>query len=86
MKVRPLDSVAANISYGVGFDTANQDSPSFAWGTTNGASTRRHGLLNNRVLVLTAGQTLKLFAYIDANSQGGGIPIYSAEIAVYRIR
>jgi len=83
MKVRPLDSLAASVSYGVGFDTVNQDSPAFAWGVTSTASVRRNGLLNNRVLALTAGQTLKLFTYVDQNASIG---IYSAEIAVYRIR
>jgi hypothetical protein len=53
----------SGVSYGVGVDTANHDSPTFTWTTTNAY---RNGFSNSRVAYLIAGTPVDLFVYVDS--------------------
>ena len=61
--IRFVDSVASGISYGQGVNTSNVDNTSFFWTTTAGM---RNGSQNLRIMQLSAGQTINLFAYVDS--------------------
>lgn len=85
-KVRLADNVTAGVSYGLGVDTANQDGAEFGWWTTTAAansSAARQGAVNFRVYSGTAGDQLRLFAYVDSSN---GLGVNSAEMNIYRIR
>ena len=64
--IRLADFAPSGISYGQGVDTANVDSFSFLWTST--AAGPRNGFVNSRVMQLSAGQTVSLFAYIDSKT------------------
>ncbi|MEO8737462.1 MAG: hypothetical protein ABI380_13100 [Edaphobacter sp.] len=61
--VRLVDGAPAGVSYGVGVDTANRDSPTFAWTTTNAY---RNGFSDSRVAYFIAGTPVDLFVYVDS--------------------
>jgi hypothetical protein len=87
-KVRFADNSTGGNKYGwgIGMDIANQDSPGFLWRTTpenpSFTATNRMGEQNRRVMPLTAGQQLRLFAYID----GTNLNVIAAELIAIRIR
>jgi hypothetical protein len=85
MKVRLADATPGGVSYGAGVDTSNGDGASFFWGTTaaSGGQASRQGLFNSRLYNGTAGDQLRLFAYVDAN---GGAGVNSAELNVIKLR
>jgi len=78
-KLRLADGDYSSLSYGLGMDTANQDGPTFFWG--QGAKNRQ-GLFNSRIMNLTQGARLRLFAYIDSATPVG---ISGAEMNAVRI-
>lgn len=62
---------AANLSYGVGVHTSNVDGPWFAWDFTaagSASSRRRKTTLYQRYSSFTAGDRLRLFAYVDGSA------------------
>ncbi len=62
--IRLADFAPNGVSYGQGVDTTNVDSFSFLWTST--AAGPRNGFVNSRVMQLSAGQTVSLFAYVDS--------------------
>ncbi len=76
--VRLTDSLPTGTSYGQGVNTSNTDNPSFLWATTLGL---RNGTTNMRVMQLSAGQTVDLFAYAD-NQVG----IASASLVIQQLQ
>lgn len=97
-KIRLDDVTPKGISYGVGVDTSNADSPGFAWWITgavdpalqgtgvaynNPAGFFRHFAYNSRLMSLTAGQQVRLFTLIDSVSNVG---INKAELSLTRVR
>jgi len=81
-KMRLVDNVGANISYGLGIDTANVDSAGFVWANSfAGAATNRQGLFNSRLMSLTAGDQLRAFAFVDSTAKG----VQAAELNVMRV-
>ncbi len=64
--IRLADFAPPGVSYGQGVDTTNVDTFSFLWSTTGTAP--RNGFVNSRVMQLSAGQTVSLFAYVDSAS------------------
>lgn len=82
-KMRPGDGVAANNSYGQGANGTLADGPWFQWFVTvvsNGQTYGgRNGSLNARVVYLTAGSKIYMYAYGDVS---GGVPIHSAAMNI----
>ncbi len=78
--VRLNDSVAANISWGQGVNTSNTDSQTFVWATTAGL---RNGFTNMRIMQLSAGQSVDLFAYVDHSNAVG---IASASLSIQQLQ
>ena len=64
--IRLTDFAPQGISYGQGVDTSNMDSYSFLWVSTGAGP--RNGFLNSRIMQLTAGQKLSLFAYVESKT------------------
>ena len=85
-KLRPFDNSQPNVSIGLGIDVANQDGPSFVWGQmpppAPGGSAR-FVLQNARTMRLTAGQAVRMFAYVDSPTPVG---MTNAELAIRQIR
>jgi hypothetical protein len=85
-KLRPYDNSQANCSLGLGIDLANQDGPSFTWAqfppaAINGSA--RFVLQNSRTAALTAGQSVRIFGYVDSPNPVG---MTAAEFVIERIR
>ena len=75
------------MSFGLGIDIVNQDSPSFVWATFPTGATggyNRFVLQNSRTFLLTAGQQVRLFVYCDAGQNMTSIN--KAELVLIRIR
>jgi hypothetical protein len=88
MKYRLSDEVPGGISHGIGAGTSQGDSPAFFWATTIavgalGSGANRHGVINQRIVSLNAGDQVRLFCYIDSNSVR---KISDAEMTIDRIR
>ena len=77
-KVRLADGTGPGISYGQGVNTANVDGPYFQWATTAGV---RSQSLNVRIVKLTAGQTVDLFAYVD----GATATVWTAALTIQEL-
>ncbi|UPL50534.1 hypothetical protein [Hymenobacter sublimis] len=78
-KMRTNDGNApAGRSYGQGAGTTNSDGPWFQWFYSNGV---REGSLNTRVMELTAGQRVRMYALLDGFNAG-----VSAEMTVSLFR
>jgi len=77
-KLRLEDGARGSLSYGIGLDVANVDNSGFFWsqGTNN-----RQGIFNSRIIMLTAGQRLRLYAYVDSPGVGAS----TAELNATRI-
>lgn len=82
-KMRVVDGTGSGLSYGLGLDTVNADSPGFAWTTTIATTgTARYGHINTRMISLNVGDVLRAFYYLD-----GAAPIIAAaELFGYRVR
>lgn len=78
-KYRIQDGGGGGTSTGIGLDTANQDSPTFFWGVTNG---NRHGIVNQRFAQFNAGDQIRLFSYID----GAARNIEAAALNILRVK
>lgn len=84
-KMRFVDTPGAGFSYGIGMDTSNADGPSFFWSVTTaapGSGAARQGIANSRFFQGTAGDQIRLFAYVD----GALLGVSGAELNVIRIR
>ena len=79
-KLRLADGGSAGISYGVGIDTSNADSAAFQWGLTTG---KRNGLVNFRLRYSTAGEQIRVFAYVDNST---AVAITAAELDAIRLQ
>lgn len=79
-KIRLADGTGAGVSVGIGMHTSNADHPAFFWDNTKN---NRQGMQNVRVTTLTAGQQVRLFAYIDA---GAPVACVAAVLTIQRIR
>jgi hypothetical protein len=79
-KMRILDGITSNISYGMGIDTSNGDTPAFAWTNTN---SHRQGHINTRLAPFAVGDKIRLFTYIDA---GSSVTVSACELVGYRVR
>lgn len=77
LKVKAVDAAAPGGSYGIGIDTANRDSASFAWGQLNAS---RNGIQNRVVRRLAAGDPLRAFLYSDT-----AIGLNGAELVVRKV-
>lgn len=78
--VRLNDSAPANISWGQGVNTSNSDNQTFSWATTAGL---RNGFTNMRIMQLSAGQSVDLFAYVDHSNAVG---IASASLSIQQLQ
>ena len=76
-RVRLSDGSAAGVSYGQGVNTTNVDGTFFLWSTTVGV---RNVSVNTRLVKLTAGQTVNLYAYIDGQSNVWGAALSIQEL------
>lgn len=78
-KLRLVDGNLSGLSYGLGIDVVNEDNAGFFWGV---GAPNRQGLFNSRIIMLTAGQALRLYAYVDNPS---GVGVNAAELNAVRI-
>lgn len=71
-KLRWLDNSAVSTSYGQGVGASAIDAPYFQWFVTPSFSggSQRNGSLNVRIARFTAGQTIQMYAYVDATTLG----------------
>ena len=76
-RVRLADGATAGMSYGQGVNTTNVDGTFFLWSTTVGV---RNGSINTRLVKLTAGQTVNLYAYVDGQSSVFGAALSIQEL------
>ena len=76
-RVRLADGSPAGLSYGQGVNTVNVDGTFFSWTTTAGA---RNGSVNTRLVKLTAGQTVNLYAYVDGQGSVWGAALSIQEL------
>lgn len=83
MKMRPIDSTPAGVSYGLGADPVLNDSAATRWTNTTASSgpNNRQGHINQRTARFEAGQRIYLYTYADA-----AITVSSAELIIIRIR
>lgn len=80
-KYRLDDSTPADVSYGIGAGTVAEDNPSFFWGES--VSSTRNGILNSTLLMLSAGDHVFLYYYLDTGTE---LQIKAAEMDIVRIR
>lgn len=80
-RYRVADPAPAGINCAIGVDVATSESASVIWQTiaSVSASTSRHSMQISRIISVTAGQQVRLFAYIDSATAVG---ISSAELNV----
>lgn len=79
LKFRISDGNRAGKSYGLGVDTANQDSAAFSW--FQGAPNRQ-GAEYRRVSVFPQGAQIRAFYYMD----GVGAGYTTADLVIFRVR
>ena len=78
--IRFVDNLVSGLSYGQGANTSNVDNASFLWNTTNG---KRNGSTNTRIMQLTAGQAVDLFAYVDSSQP---IAVSGASLTIQQLQ
>jgi len=88
-KLRLADDTPAGISFGLGMGIANQDDASFYWNTTARSlfgfasnSIGRGMIFNSRIMMLTQGDGLRLYTFIDDTTAR---KIIAAELNAVRI-
>jgi len=88
-KLRLSDNTPAGISFGIGMGINNVDDAAFYWATTTastfgfaGNSVGRHMVFNSRIMQLTQGDLLRLYAFIDDTTAR---TIQAAELNAVRI-
>ena len=83
-KLRFADNVPGQINYGLGVGTTNLDNPSFTWFLTNSSSSgySRNGASNSSIGYFTAGQQIRMYAYVDAATT---LPVNSAELSIVKL-
>ena len=78
--LRLADLLPAGISFGQGVNTSNVDNLSFLWRTTAGP---RNESVATRIMQLSAGQTVDLFAYVDSSSP---VAIAGASLSIQQLQ
>jgi len=84
-RYRLVDGTAAGINCAIGVDVAAGDTIGLTWQSTIAASptgSQRNVLQVSRIVSLTAGQTLRLFAFADTS---GSVAITAAELSAQRL-
>lgn len=83
---RPVDNTNTGASSGIGIDTVERDSTTFHWSTIQngplGSHTARTTFATLLVLPFSAGDQVRLFAYVDANNSTG---LDSADLQIWRL-
>lgn len=84
-RLRVADNFPPNVGLGLGLDVSNADNAGFVWGQTPPATasgTSRFTLTNARLLHLTSGMQLRVFAFADTTTPLG---LKSVELVMSRI-
>lgn len=84
---RPVDNTNIGASAGIGVDVAEQDSPTFEWYVITagalGSHTTRTTLTSVQIEQFSAGDRIRLFAYVDVAAAVTGLD--GADFQIYQL-